>query len=73
MHKLWCPPKCVPLSMFNYSTLSYIVLDLSLAVTTVANKKLNFHDFQGPKIKFHDFSCQPENKILAFYDFPDFP
>ena len=60
-------------ALFNYSTLSYIVLDLSLAVTNVTNKKLNFHDFQGPKIKFHDFSGQPENKILAFYDFPDSP
>ena len=36
---LWCPPKCVPFSMFNYSTLFYIVLALSFAVTNVTNKK----------------------------------
>ena len=36
--KLWCPPKCVSFALFNYSTLSYIDLALSSAVTNVANK-----------------------------------
>ena len=71
-HKLWCPPKYVPFALFNYSTLSYIVLALSFALSNVANKKLNFHDFQWLKIKFHDFPGL-ENEILAFHDFPGFP
>ena len=31
-----------------------------------------FYDFQGPKIKFHDFPGL-ENKILKFHDFPSLP
>ena len=42
-------------SMFNYSSLSYIVFALSSAVTKLPNTTLIFHDFQGPPIKFHDF------------------
>ena len=71
-HKLWCPPKCVPFALFNYSSLSYIVLALSSAVTKQSNKTLIFHDFQGPTIKFHDFPGL-ENEILKFHDFPGFP
>ena len=43
--KLWCPPNCVPFALFNYSSLSYIVLALSSAVTKLPNKTLIFHDF----------------------------
>jgi len=50
-NKLWYPPKCVPFVLFNYSSLSYIIL----ALTNLPNKTLIFHDFQGPKMKFHDF------------------
>ena len=25
-HKLWCPPKCMPLALFNYSSLYYCIL-----------------------------------------------
>ena len=71
-HKLWCPPKCVPFALFNYSSLSHIVLALSSAVTKQSNKTLIFHDFQGPTIKFHDFPGL-ENEILKFHDFPGFP
>ena len=71
-HKLWCPPKRVPFALFNYSSLSYIVLVLSSAVTKRSNKTLIFHDFQGPTIKFHDFPGL-ENEILKFHDFPGFP
>ena len=56
----------------NYSSLSYIVLALSSAVTNLATKTLIFHDFQGPTIKFDDFPGL-ENEILKFYDFPGFP
>ena len=71
-NKLWCPPKRVPFALFNYSSLSYIVLFLSSAVTKLPNKTLIFHDFQGPTIKFHDFPGL-ENEILKFHDFPGFP
>ena len=37
-HKLWCPPKCVPFTLFNYSSLPCIVLALSSAVTKLPNK-----------------------------------
>ena len=51
-HKLWCPPKCVPFTLFNYSSLPCIVLALSSAVTKLPNKtlilnSLKFHDFPG--------------------------
>ena len=54
-NKLWCSPKCVAFSLFDYFCLSYIVLALSSAVTKLQNKTLIFHDFQGPIIKFNDF------------------
>ena len=55
-NKLWYPPKCVLLMLSNYSSLSYIILPLS----NLPNKTLIFHDFQGPKTKFHDL-CEPCN------------
>ena len=60
--------------LFNYSSLSYTVLILasSSAVTNLPDKTLIFHDFQGPKIEFHDFSGL-ENEILKSHDFPGFP
>ena len=58
--------------LFNYCYLSYFILALSSAVTNLPNKTLVFHDFQGPKIKFHDFPGL-ENKILKSHDFPGFP
>ena len=60
-HKLWYPPKCVLFALFNYSSLSYIVLALSSAVTNLLNKTLIFHDFQGPTIKFLDFPLMSRN------------
>ena len=54
-NKLWYPPKCVPFVLFNYSSLSYIILALSSAVTNLPNKTLIFHDIQGSKMKIHDF------------------
>ena len=32
---------------------------LSSAVTNLPNRTSNFHDYQRPKIKFHDFSGFP--------------
>ena len=58
-------------TLFNYSSLSYIILALSSAATNVPNKTLIFHDFQGPKIEFHDYPGL-ENEILKFNDFPGF-
>ena len=71
-HKLWCPPKCVPFALFNYSCLHYCILNCPSAVTDLWNKTLIFHGFQGPTIKFHDFPGL-ENEILKFHDFPGFP
>ena len=71
-NKLWYPPKCVPFALFNFSSLSYVTLALSSAVTNLPNKTIIFHDFQRPTIKFHDFPGL-ENEILKFHDFPGFP
>ena len=54
--------KCVPFA-FNYSSLSYIVLAFSPAVSNLSNKTLIFYDFHGSTIKFHDFPGL-ENDIL---------
>ena len=43
-----------------------------MQVTNLPNKTLFFHDFQGPKIKFHDFPGL-ETEIIKFHDFPGFP
>ena len=56
------------LALFNYSSLSYVILALSSAVTNLPNKTLIFHDFQGPTIKFYDFPGH-ENEIIKFHDF----
>ena len=71
-NKLWYLPKCVPFALFNFSSLSYLTLALSSAVTNLPNKTMIFHDFQRPTIKFHDFPGL-ENEILQFHDFPSFP
>ena len=68
----WYPPNCMSFSLYNYSSLSYIILALSSVVTNLPNNTLIFNDFQGPKIKFHDFPGL-ENEILKFHDFPAFP
>ena len=70
--KLWYSPKCMPFTLFNYISLSYITQALSSAVTNLPNKTSIFHDFQGPKIKPHEFPGL-ENEILKFHDFPGFP
>ena len=64
--------KSMPFALLNYSSLFYIVLALSSAVTYLSNKTLILHDIQGRTIKFHDFPGL-ENKILNFNDFPGFP
>ena len=70
-NKLWYLLICMSFALFNYSSLSYIILALSTAATNLPKKTLIFHDFQGQKIKFHDFPGL-ENEILAFHDFPGF-
>ena len=62
----------LPFTLFNYTSLSYITRALSSAVTNLPNKTSVFHDFQGPKIKPHEFPGL-ENEILKFHDFPGFP
>ena len=62
-YKLWCLPKYMPFALFNYPSLSYIVLALSSALTHLSNKTLILHDFQGLEIEI----------FLKFHDFPDFP
>ena len=63
----WYPPNCMSFSLYNYSSLSYIILALSSVVTNLPNNTLISNDFQGPKIKFHDFPGL-ENEILKFHD-----
>ena len=70
--KLWCPLKCVTFVLFNYSSLSYIILALSSAGTNLPNKTLIIHDFQGPKSKFHEFPGLA-NEILKFHNSTGFP
>ena len=41
-HKVWCPPKYVPFVLFNYSSLSYIVLALSSAGNWTTKQNFNF-------------------------------
>ena len=63
----------MPFALFSHFALSYIVLDLSSAVTNLPNKISIFKDFQRPTIKFHDFPGL-ENAILRFHDsVPGFP
>ena len=57
--KLWCPLKSM---LFNYSSLSYIVLPLTSAVSNLSDITLTFHDFPGL-----------ENEILKFHNLPGFP
>ena len=61
--KLWCPLKFMP---FNYSSLSYIVLTFTSAVSNLSNITLIFRDFPGPTIEFRDFPGL-ENEILQFH------
>ena len=42
-NKLWYPPKCVLFALFNYSSLSYVILALSSAVTNLPYKGENFN------------------------------
>ena len=75
-NKLWYPPKCVPFTLFNYSSLSCVILALSSAVTNLPNKTLIFHDFQGLTIKFHNFPGflwpvrTPQEGVYSMNDFP---
>ena len=72
-HILWCLPKWVPFALFNYSSLSYIFLALSSAVTKLLNKTLIFHDFQGPTIISVTFQGWKMKLIVEFRVFPGFP
>ena len=75
-NKLWYPPKCVPFTLFNYSSLSCVILALSSAVTNLPNKTLIFRDFQGLTIKFHNFPGflwpvrTPQEGVYSMNDFP---
>ena len=49
---------------FNYSSLSYIVLALTSAITDLPNTIFTFYDFPGPTIEFHAFpDLENENEI----------
>ena len=62
--KLWYPLKCVTFVLFNYSSLLYIILALSSALTNLPNKtlillfitfkdqKVNSMNFQALQMKF---------------------
>ena len=59
-HKLWCWSKCVPFMLFNYSSLSEIILLLTSAVTNLPHITLIFHNFPGlENEKFHGFPGFP--------------
>ena len=55
-------------ALFNYCSLSHVILASSSAVTNLPNKTFIFHDFQGPTIEFHDF-LGLENEILRISRF----
>ena len=42
-NKLWYPPKCAPFALFNWSSLPYVILALSSAVTNLPHKGENFN------------------------------
>ena len=46
---------CAVRALQSLLSISDIVLALSSAATSLSNKTLIFHDFQGQTIKFHDF------------------
>ena len=60
------------LQLFNFLTLSCIVLAWTSVVTNLSNITLISHDFPGLTIRIQDFPGL-ENEILKFYDFPGFP
>ena len=54
-HKLWCPPKCMPLALFNYSSLYYCILHCPcLIICSNWSIKQNFN---------LPWLSTPENKI----------
>ena len=71
IHQNACGSRCsiAPL----YLKLS-LPCQLLFAATTgnLPNKTLIFHEFQGPKIKFHDFPGLG-NEVLTLHYFPGFP
>ena len=60
------------LQLFNFLTLSCIVLAWTSVVTNLSNITLISYDFPGLTIRIQDFPGL-ENEILKFYDFPGFP
>ena len=72
-NKLRYPPKCVLFALFNYSSLTYIFLALSSAVTYLPAKTLIFHDFQGPKLNSVTFQALKMKFLdsMTFQVFPD--
>ena len=68
--KLWCPIKSIP---FNYSSLSYIVLTLTSAVSNLSDITLIFHDLPCPTIKYYSMTFQAwKMKIFNFITFQVF-
>ena len=57
----------MPFALFNYSSLSYIVLALSPEERMYQTNIWILHDFQGPTIKFKDFPGFPWPVRTLFY------
>ena len=60
--KLWCSPKRLPFALFDYTSLSYMVLALTSAVTTLPNIALIFDDFLGPNVFLNIFETLTNDK-----------
>ena len=59
--------------LFYYSSVfAFVIWSIPRSSLSTPRKTLFFHDFQGPTIKFDD-PPSPENEILKFHDFTDFP
>ena len=52
----------MPFAQFDYPSLSYMVLALTSAVTTLPNIALIFHDFPGPNVFLNIFKTLTNNK-----------
>ena len=63
--KLWSSPKCMPFTLLNYSSLSYIVLALRSVVNNLSNRTLIFHDFKDQQLNSMTFQAWKWNPYIS--------
>ena len=64
--KLWSSPKCMPFTLLNYSSLSYIVLALRSVVNNLSNRTLIFHDFKDQQLNSMTFQAWKWNSYISW-------